>query len=136
MSCFHRSSSSAAKMADQATLERLKIVVLCVAWYSFSSGNGVVGKLVLSDFPYPMTLSMVQLLSISLYLIPFLWVWNVPRMNQLPLKYWFTMILPLVVGKFFASVSSHISIWKVPVSYAHTGESDRDFLRRTWETGC
>ena len=103
--------------------ESLRIVLLCIAWYSFSSGNGVVGKLVLSDFPYPMTLSIVQLLSISVYLIPFLWLWNVPKATKLPVKYWFTMILPLVLGKFFSSVSSHISIWKVPVSYAHTGKS-------------
>ena len=111
-------------MAEWSTYpDSVKIVLLCIAWYSFSSGNGVVGKLVLSDFPYPMTLSMVQLLSISLYLIPFLWVWNIPKATKLPVKYWFTMMLPLVLGKFFSSVSSHISIWKVPVSYAHTGKS-------------
>jgi len=102
-----------------------QIVFLCLAWYATSSANGVVGKIVLSDFPYPMTVSMVQLLSISLYLIPVMKVWHVPstRLADIPLKYWFQMILPLAFGKFFSSVASHISIWKVPVSYAHTGKS-------------
>ena len=107
----------------KAYKEAVQIVLLCLAWYVASSANGVVGKIVLSDFPYPMTVSMVQLVSISVYLIPVLKLWKVPsaKPSQIPLKYWFQMILPLAFGKFFSSVSSHISIWKVPVSYAHTG---------------
>ena len=101
--------------------EAAKIVLLCVAWYSSSSANSVIGKIILSDFPYPMTVSMVQLLSIAVYLLPITKIWDVPKTTQLPLKYWFTMIFPLAFGKFLSSVSSHISIWKVPVSYAHTG---------------
>ena len=107
----------------QTYKKAIQIVCLCLAWYITSSANGVVGKIVLSDFPYPMTVSMVQLASISLYLIPVMKAWKVPstKASEIPLKYWFKMIIPLAFGKFVASVSSHISIWKVPVSYAHTG---------------
>jgi len=108
---------------SQSYKKVIQIVCLCIAWYVTSSANGVVGKIVLSDFPYPMTVSMVQLVSITLYTIPVMKAWKVPstKLSDIPLKYWFQMIIPLAIGKFLGSVSSHISIWKVPVSYAHTG---------------
>ncbi|ESN97220.1 hypothetical protein HELRODRAFT_114296 [Helobdella robusta] len=110
--------------------EVLKIICLCLFWYMVSSAMGVVGKLVLSDFPYPMTVTMVQLLSISVYLIPvmksFVKTSWIPY--HIPLKYWLQIILPLSFGKFVSSVSSHISIWKVPVSYAHTVKATMPFF--------
>ena len=40
--------------------QALKIALLCVLWYSFSAGNNILGKQILSEFPYPTTLSMVR----------------------------------------------------------------------------
>ncbi len=112
------------KMAASATSrDVVKLISLCMAWYVASSANNIVGKMILSDFPYPMTVTMVQLISITIYSVPILKLWSIPEATNIPLKYWFSMILPLAFGKFFASVSSHISIWKVPVSYAHTGKN-------------
>lgn len=98
------------------------VIVLCLLWYIISSSNNVIGKMVLSEFPYPMTVTMVQLSSITLYSGPFFNFWGVRKNADLSWPYYFRLIVPLALGKFLASVTSHISIWKVPVSYAHTGK--------------
>ena len=111
------------KMAGEATYSKaFKISSLCLAWYAVSSINNVVTKLILNEFPYPMTVTMVHLVSTSLYSVPVLLIWDIPSSARIPLRLWFKLIIPLALGKVFSSVSSHISIWKVPVSYAHTGK--------------
>nr|CAG4651062.1 EOG090X07UV [Simocephalus serrulatus] len=110
-------------MTDRRQLrEASRIFILCVFWYLISSSNNVIGKLVLNEFPYPMTLTMVQLLSISLYSGPLLKFWKIrPGLQSSFSKdYYWKLIIPLAFGKFLSSVFSHISIWKVPVSFAHT----------------
>lgn len=99
----------------------LKIVFICLLWYLSSTSGNVIGKLVLTEFPYPMTVTMVQLASTSIYLIPINKLMGVPIGIDLPQRYFWSLIFPLAMGKFIASVSSHISLWKVSVSYAHTG---------------
>ncbi|XP_049955367.1 solute carrier family 35 member E1 homolog [Schistocerca serialis cubense] len=108
-------------MADGRQVKSaVRVVVLCLLWYLVSSSNNVIGKMLLNDFPYPMTVTMVQLLSITLYSGPFFNMSGVRKFVDISRSYYLKIIIPLALGKFFASVSSHISIWKVPVSYAHT----------------
>lgn len=100
----------------------ISVLSLCVMWYVVSSSNNVIGKMILSEFPYPMTVTMVQLTSIWIYSGPFFNLWGVRKYVDISWPYYLRLIVPLALGKFLASVTSHISIWKVPVSYAHTSK--------------
>ncbi|CAH0729082.1 unnamed protein product, partial [Brenthis ino] len=100
--------------------ETLTVGALCVTWYALSSASNVVGKLVLTEFPFPMTVTMVQLLSTVLYSMPAFAACNVRRAPKFPWKYYFKVLIPLAIAKFFTTMFSQISIWKVPISYAHT----------------
>uniref|UniRef100_A0A182M940 Sugar phosphate transporter domain-containing protein n=1 Tax=Anopheles culicifacies TaxID=139723 RepID=A0A182M940_9DIPT len=112
--------TAAAPGHDGGMRQTLTIVFLCILWYVVSSSNNVIGKMILSEFPYPMTVTMIQLTSITVYSGPFFNLWGVRKYVDISWRYYFTFIVPLALGKFLASVTSHISIWKVPVSYAHT----------------
>lgn len=107
---------------EESRRETLKVGALCVAWYCASSASNVVGKLVLTRFPFPMTVTMVQLLATVLLSPPAFYVAGVRRATELPRRYWWRALAPLAFAKFLTTVFSQVSIWKVPVSYAHTGE--------------
>lgn len=107
----------------------LVVLTLCILWYVISSSNNVIGKMVLNEFPYPMTVTMIQLCSITLYSGPFFNLWRIRKYQDIPRGYYLRLIIPLAFGKFLASVTSHISLWKVPVSYAHTGLFDILFIK-------
>ena len=113
------------RMAENVMKKEIVIiVVLCLFWYSTSSLNNVIGKRLLNQFPYPLTVTIVQLFSITAFSGPALKVLGIqPRKNaDISWSYFKKLIIPLAFGKFLATVFSHISLWKVPASYAHTGK--------------
>lgn len=112
-------------MAEESVNKQaLIIIVLCLLWYLTSSCNNLIGKVLLNEFPYPMTVAIAQLFSIALYSGPILKCMGVKprRKSDISWSYYKRYLIPLSLGKFLAVVFSHISLWKVPVSFAHTGE--------------
>jgi len=123
-------SRSRANIMDDRRDNRVVITILflCLLWYAVSSSSNVVDKMLLSKFPYPLTVTMVQLTSITVYSGLFFNLWGVRKYSSnITWSYYLRLIIPLALGKFLATVFSHVSIWKVPVSYAHTG------MRNTYE---
>jgi solute carrier family 35 protein E1 len=109
-----------AYMTRSEIKDGLRIIFICVCWYVVSSSNGVLGKTILSQFPFPMTMTMVQLSSIALMSPPLLRLLSVRSYEASGWGYHWRMLFPLAFAKFLSSVLAHVSIWKVPVSYAHT----------------
>ena len=118
----------------------IRIVFVCICWYIVSSSNGVLGKTILSQFPYPVTVTMVQLLSIAVWSPPLLkvsykfkfkkyisfsQVLGVRKYESSNWSYHMRMLFPLAFAKFLSSVLARVSVWKVPVHYAHTVKVNR-----------
>ncbi|XP_045525178.1 solute carrier family 35 member E1 homolog [Pieris brassicae] len=101
----------------RARRETLVIGALCAAWYALSSASNVVGKLVLTEFPFPLTVALVQLAATAACSAPALALCGAP---PLPSACRLRALVPLALAKFLTTVFSQVSIWKVPVSYAHT----------------
>lgn len=138
--------SGAAGGGGGGAREGARVAALCLLWYALSAGGNVVNKVILSAFPFPVTVSLCHILALCAGLPPLLRAWRVPPAPPvsgpgpgphqssgplLPPRFYPRYVLPLAFGKYFASVSAHVSIWKVPVSYAHTGGC-RGWPRGRW----
>jgi len=106
---------------NNVSRQAMRIFLLCVSWYTFSSSNNILGKKIFNVFPYPITLCMVQLVTLNAFLGPSLTLLGVEGSPYINRKFYIRRIIPLAFGKMLLVVSAHISILKVPVSYAHTG---------------
>ncbi|XP_056678268.1 solute carrier family 35 member E1 [Monodelphis domestica] len=128
-------SVGGARGAGAGAREGARVAALCLLWYALSAGGNVVNKIILSGFPFPVTVSLCHILALCAGLPPLLRAWRIPPArgpgpgsgpsgvagaDPLPPRFYPRYVLPLAFGKYFASVSAHFSIWKVPVSYAHT----------------
>ena len=91
----------------------------CILWRIVMVGVHLTRIFIFQNLP---AISQVHLIAINCFLGPSLNMLDIGDAPHIPRKYYIRRILPLALGKLFASVSSHISIWRVPVSYAHTGQ--------------
>eukprot|EP00124_Ichthyophonus_hoferi_P001350 Ihof_evm12s67 gene=Ihof_evmTU12s67 len=96
-----------------------KCVVLCFFWYFFSACANNMSKTILKEMPLPHTVTLVQLISVTFYL-PFAMRMLGVKRQTVSSSQFIKLILPLALGRMFGTMTASISIWKVPVSYAHT----------------
>eukprot|EP00045_Choanoeca_perplexa_P007186 m.63470 g.63470 ORF g.63470 m.63470 type:complete len:413 (+) comp13970_c0_seq1:136-1374(+) len=108
------SDSPLAKWAP--TPKTIKAVLICFVWYAGSMINSIAGKSAMRTFPYPTTVGMVQLLVIN-FVLPW---FKRGKGTVIRRRDWLGWIVPLSFLKILVTLSSQLSILKVPVSYAHT----------------
>lgn len=98
----------------------LKVTIMCILWYALSSTNNVIGKKVLRSHPYPLTLSVFHMAANAFFMYPVLMLVGLQTRFHFSRHMLWRFIIPLGFGKLLGSVASHVSIWRVSVSYAHT----------------
>uniref|UniRef100_A0A0N5ALP8 TPT domain-containing protein n=1 Tax=Syphacia muris TaxID=451379 RepID=A0A0N5ALP8_9BILA len=92
---------------------------LCLLWYFSSTAASIINKVTLQKYPYPMTVALVSLCTIPVYAVPLLWVWHIKKQN-ISDYYMYRYVIPISAAKAIAVACAYFSLWKVPVSYAHT----------------
>ena len=111
-------------MADSSGYSRgIKVTILCILWFCLSSSNNVIIKRFLGLYPYPITVSLSHMTCTAFLMYPILLGFGVRTTVDIPMLKFYLMLVPLGIGKLLVSTSSHMSIWSVPVSYAHTGKT-------------
>jgi hypothetical protein len=99
--------------------ENFKFIILCLMWYSSSAFTNNIGKQILMQFRYPVTLTYVQfgLVALSCYIVTKLT--GSTQIRRLDMNV-FKTILPLAGFQIFGHVFSSVAISRVPVSLVHT----------------
>ncbi|KAK6732993.1 hypothetical protein RB195_017020 [Necator americanus] len=98
---------------------KVRVITICLCWYVISSASSITNKVLLQSYPYPMTLALSNLMWVPIYSMPLLRIWE-QKVVQLTSTQYNKYLTPISAGKALAVVSAYFSLWKVPVSYAHT----------------
>ena len=101
---------------------KIQLCILIISWYSISSIANIIGKRLLTIFPHPFTVTLVQLFHGWAYSVPLLRLIHIPQPTYLHSTriYYITILIPLAIGKLLSQLTSQISLRLVPVSYTHT----------------
>ncbi|CAD5215133.1 unnamed protein product [Bursaphelenchus xylophilus] len=101
------------------TIFTIQVIVVCITWYSCSSGQNVVNKLALQKFPFPLTIALSSLINNVIYSIPLMAYFRIEPIR--PKKsYLLKTILPISAGRALGVGFAYFGLLKVPVSYAQT----------------
>lgn len=98
----------------------VKVTVLCTLLYICSSTNNIIGKKLLTKYPYPMTLTLFHMMANSFLMYPALLFAGASTKVNYSRHFLSKYMIPLGLGKLLVSITAHVGIWRISVSYAHT----------------
>ncbi|CAG8572324.1 4801_t:CDS:2 [Diversispora eburnea] len=97
----------------------MKFVVLCILWYASSAVTNNIGKQLLNQFNYPVTLTWVQFGFVGLYCLTIGHGLGYTKLRN-PSKIILRTTLPLSLFSISGHVLSSVATSIVPVSFVHT----------------
>ena len=111
--------------------ETVFFILIILVWYSVSVGHNLLNKRLLEGdlFPFPFTLTLLQLSAITVYSFIYISYFSnnekhviVSVREVLSYRRNRSLIIGLSLGKFLTLVFSHLSLSQVPLAFTHTGE--------------
>lgn len=96
-----------------------KLPLICLSWYLSSAVTNNLGKQLMNQFRYPVTLTFVQFWFVSLFCYIAGAIFKMTKIRR-PSRAIFEMTGPLVVFQVIGHVFSSVAISRVPLSVVHT----------------
>ncbi|KAF9352981.1 suppressor of loss of ypt1 [Mortierella sp. AD094] len=118
-SAFAPKSAWRSKLNMNYIIQALKLPMICLAWYLSSAVTNNIGKQIMNQFRYPVTLTFVQFWFVSVFCFVAGAGFNMARIRR-PTKAIIEMTGPLVGFQVVGHVFSSVAISRVPLSVVHT----------------
>jgi hypothetical protein len=107
------------RFSTGSILQALRLPAICLCWYLSSAVTNNIGKQIMNQFRYPITLTFVQFWFVSVFCFLAGAVFNTTKIRR-PTRAILEMTAPLVGFQVVGHVFSSVAISRVPLSVVHT----------------
>lgn len=98
-------------------LNAVKFLVLCILWYTSSAVSNTLGKQILNEQPYPVTLTFIQFILTSIF--SFLYSYVTRNIQKLDISI-IREVGPMAIFQIGGHVFSSLALTYITVSSSHT----------------
>ncbi|KAF9982379.1 suppressor of loss of ypt1 [Mortierella antarctica] len=107
------------RLSPRTIWHAIKLPVICLCWYMSSAVTNNIGKQIMNQFRYPVTLTFVQFWFVSVFCFVAGVGFNMTKMRK-PTRAIVELTAPLVGFQVVGHVFSSVAISRVPLSVVHT----------------
>ncbi|KAF8976759.1 suppressor of loss of ypt1 [Entomortierella lignicola] len=107
------------RLSMNSIIQTLRLPMICLAWYLSSAVTNNIGKQIMNQFRYPVTLTFVQFWFVSVFCFVAGAGFNMAKIRR-PTRAIIEMTAPLVGFQVVGHVFSSVAISRVPLSVVHT----------------